>query len=395
MNKNLNKRERIAKINERLTEIDKSLDGATLEQVNAYDEESKALVAERAKLSLEIKEEVKRNFNQATRFEVTNEETKEGMLSKRSLSIAFAKAVRGDKLTDVEARALGVANTTTSTTYVEPTVDADGVNNAGIFIPEQVLLDILKETELVSAFAQDCVISHLKGVIKFPYKVSSTGPVAKHELTPNEDASFRWAILELDIYNQTISVNLTYEIEALAIEQFTGYLLAEISQAIREATSEEFLYGTGLDDHLTGATVGATAAVAGGYTKGEELSAIEAGIKALPKRKRAGAKIYIASDLYKEILFAKDTNGNYLYNPFNSNGINKFGPLPLVEDEILHDGDFLIGNAKYQKLNLVKGVTVERDRKSKERIVEYNCHCMIAGKPVPASFVYGFAKSTN
>ena len=42
-----------------------------------------------------------------------------------------------------------------------------------------------------------------------------------------------------------------------------------------------------------------------------------------------------------------------------------------VEDEILHDGDFLIGNAKYQKLNLVKGVTVERERKSKERIVEY------------------------
>jgi HK97 family phage major capsid protein len=391
----LNKRERIAKINERLTEIEQSLDNANMEQVDAFDEESKALVEERSKLSIEIKDEVKRNFNQASRFDLHDDDIKGDVLTKRGLSIAFAKAVRGDKLTDVEARALGVANTTTSTTFVEPSVDQDGVNNAGIFIPEQVLLDILKETELISSFAQDCVISHLKGVIKFPYKVSNTKPIAKAELSANEDASFRWAILELDIYNQTISVNLTYEIEALAIEQFTGYLLAEISQAIREATSEEFLYGTGLDDHLTGATVGAAQAVTGGYKKGEELAAIEAGIKALPKRKRAGAKIYIASDLYKTILFAKDTNGNYLYNPFNSNGINKFGPLPLVEDEILHDGDFLIGNAKYQKLNLVKGVTVERERKSKERIVEYNCHCMIAGKPVPSSFVYGYVKSTT
>ena len=152
------------------------------------------------------------------------------------------KAVRGDKLTDVEARALGVANTTTSTTFCRPSVDQDGVNNAEYLYSRTSPARHFKRNRTHIFICTRLCYQSLKGVIKFPYKVSNTKPIAKAELSANEDASFRWAILELDIYNQTISVNLTYEIEALAIEQFTGYCFAEISQAIREATSEILIW---------------------------------------------------------------------------------------------------------------------------------------------------------
>ena len=63
--------------------------------------------------------------------------------SKVDIRTAFAKYVlanstkRSDiKMNDVELRALGVSNTTTSDTYVEATAQADGVNNGGIFIPQ-------------------------------------------------------------------------------------------------------------------------------------------------------------------------------------------------------------------------------------------------------------------
>ena len=50
--------------------------------------------------------------------------------------------------TEDEKRALGVALTTTATTYTEPASGTDGVNNGGLFIPETVSMEILKEVEL-------------------------------------------------------------------------------------------------------------------------------------------------------------------------------------------------------------------------------------------------------
>ena len=64
---------------------------------------------------------------------------------------AFAKYIlresthRSDVvLNDAELRALGVATTTTSETFVAPSSGADGINNGGIFIPQEVMLEILR-----------------------------------------------------------------------------------------------------------------------------------------------------------------------------------------------------------------------------------------------------------
>ena len=85
------------------------------------------------------------------------EERKINMENNEKVNIreAFAKHVlfqstgRADaKLNEFEARALGVATTTTSETFVAPSANADGINNGGVFIPQEVMLDILREEAL-------------------------------------------------------------------------------------------------------------------------------------------------------------------------------------------------------------------------------------------------------
>lgn len=82
--------------------------------------------------------------------------TKNNVLKSEEYRNAWAKTLmcRND-LTEDEKRALDVALTTTATTYVAPSSGADGVNNGGLFIPETVSMEILKEIELESPFLRD------------------------------------------------------------------------------------------------------------------------------------------------------------------------------------------------------------------------------------------------
>ena len=77
--------------------------------------------------------------------------------------------------TEDEKRALGVALTTTATTFTEPSSGADGVNNGGLFIPETVSMEILREVELESPFLRDIAKTYVRGLITFPYKKQGSG----------------------------------------------------------------------------------------------------------------------------------------------------------------------------------------------------------------------------
>ena len=77
--------------------------------------------------------------------------TRANVLKSEEYRSAWAKKLmcKSEKdFTEDEKRALGVALTTTATTYTEPSSGADGVNNGGLFIPETVSMEILKEIEL-------------------------------------------------------------------------------------------------------------------------------------------------------------------------------------------------------------------------------------------------------
>lgn len=318
------------------------------------------------------------------------------IFEKVNLRTAFAKHIlyesthRADaKPTEAEYRALGVANTTTSSTYVAPSGSVDGVNNGGLFIPETVMMDILRDEELASPIYNDIRMTAIKGLQKYPYKVSQSGAKTKAELSPTDNESVEWRVLSGATGNYTDSIVLTFEVEAMAIEDFTDYLIGLIRESMRDLIINDFIYGTGTNDHVYGLTYGAIdAKYAASETDTRKI--IEAAIKKIPVKKRAGAKIYLATDLFDAITFEKNSNGDYILPVLNGGGLNRISTFEVVSDPYLNAGDFVIGNlGKWYKANVEKEVTLGVDISNVKRTKTYAVHAMINAVPVPNSIVYG------
>lgn len=312
----------------------------------------------------------------------------------RTAKIAFGKQVRGQllntpvNLSAGEKRALGIALTTTSNTYVAPSADADGVNNGGVFIPKTVLYDLLETDTPDSPFLRDVKLQHIKGAVIFPYVIESSNGTSKSkaEGKPSDDRSIKWGNLTLAQGNYPLTIEVTMELLAMTDEEFTDYLLADLANEMNLLLSDEVFYGTGNNNRIEGVTVGATKGTA--YAAGKEADAIKAGLLALSRRARRGAKVYISRSMSLEMTFEKDSNGRYIFPIYNNAGISSIATIPVEVDESLNDGDFIIGNAKNYILNMTKPTEIYAELHGKNRVIEYTAHLMVAGKAAPKKFYY-------
>lgn len=401
----LDRKEQIKKL-AREHRDDGSLANEELDEKIAEVEALNSQIAEIVKQEKEILEEIKaeesklEEAQERAKLEENKEERKIKMENVKEVNIrtAFAKHIlfqstngkRADaKLNEMEARALGVATTTTSETFVAPTADVDGINNGGVFIPQEVVLDILKEEALESPIYNDILTTAIKGKTKFPYRLSKTGAKVKKELSPTENESVQWGILSGATGNYTDSIVLTFEEEAMAIEEFTDYLIALIGESLRELLINDYIYGAGEDDHVKGITY---QAISHNYTvtDGDYRKVLEEAIKKLPIKKRAGAKLYLSAGIYDSITFERDKNGNYILPVLNGGGFTKLSTFPVEMDANLQEGDFILGNiGKNYKANINKAVELGLDVSNQKRTKTYTTHAMVTAVPVPNSFVYG------
>lgn len=377
-------------------QLEEHRDSFTDEQIASSTKEATEIrdkisaLQEKIKLAEEKAEQENRNRGEIKIMENENK--------KVDIRTAFAKYVlfestKGQRkdaaLTDAEYRALGVATTTTSETFTAPSASEDGINNGGLFIPQSVMLDILREETVDSPIYNDVVTTAIKGKVKFPYMISKSGAKVKAELSDTENESVKWDILNGATGNYTDSIVITFEEEAMAIEEFTDYLIELIGQSMRELLISDYIYGSGTGDHVKGITSGA---IDGSYANGstDYLAALEAAIKLLPVKKRAGAKIYLASNIFDAITFTKDKNGNYILPVLNGGGFSRLSAFPVAMDVNLKAGEFVIGNvSKWYKANVNKPMELGVDVSNQKRIKTYTTHMMVTAVPVPNSFVYG------
>lgn len=367
---------------------DEQIASSTKEATEIRDKISQ--LQEKIKLAEEKAEQENRNKGEIKIMENENK--------KVDIRTAFAKYVlfestKGQRkdaaLTDAEYRALGVATTTTSETFTAPSAGEDGINNGGLFIPQSVMLDILREETVDSPIYNDVVTTAIKGKVKFPYMISKSGAKVKAELSDTENESVKWDILNGATGNYTDSIVITFEEEAMAIEEFTDYLIELIGQSMRELLINDYIYGSGTGDHVKGITSGA---IDGSYANGSKdyLAALESAIAKLPVKKRAGAKIYLASNIFDAITFTKDKNGNYILPVLNGGGFSRLSAFPVAMDVNLNAGEFVIGNvSKWYKANVNKPMELGVDVSNQKRIKTYTTHMMVTAVPVPNSFVYG------
>jgi HK97 family phage major capsid protein len=382
-----------------MNELDTELRTADANRIVQIQEEARTLKAEKDRLRSELEAEARAAFNGGTPVVPQNPEERDeiiaSMSKRQKICLLVGKYSRGKKLTDIEKRTLGTALTTTATSYVAATESVDGVNNAGVLISTKLILELLKEEGKLSPILADVNFLAIPGLVDFPFRKSRTKANSKAEGAEGTDNQMEWDKLSLiKGYLQTI-IPVTDEVRALTDFDFGEYVINAILQDINEDWVEDLIYGAGSGDHIKGLTIGATAAVAGGYTAGTVTDALIKGIKACKGKYRRGAKIYAAQDVADEVLFAVDDNGNFKYPVFNNTtGISSIGPIRLEVDENLHEGDFVIGNVnKWFKVNGLIPLRVETNRIARKGVTEYIASEYCASAPFVGAFIHGSKKA--
>lgn len=317
------------------------------------------------------------------------EERKEGkkmnreeILKSKEYRSAWAKKLMGRPETDFtaeETRALGDAITTTATTFVQSTADTAGINNGGLFIPNDVRMDILGLIEKVSPFYRDVRKLAVAGNIDLPFMDSSDDAewYAEGTDTKNEGAEFKK--LSLTGHELAKNVVVTWKLEAMAVEAFITFITAEIANKMAKALVTAVIYGNG-SGKATGALNGLVA-----VTGLDPIETIVKTYKSLDSDFRIGAKAYISTDVNIDIVGYKDGNDNY---PF-LNGVSATKLVTIEVDPFLVNGDIIVGNASNYILNAVEQVSVVRESNVVGRKTIYGAYGIFDGKPRVGAFAKG------
>ena len=293
---------------------------------------------------------------------------------------AWAKTLMGVKLEETEERALGDAIGKTSTTFVEATSNANGINNLGLLIPDSVRLDWLKIAEKASPIYRDIRKMNVPGNVDFPYLFGADDAEWYAESTTTKNEGQEYKNIKLTGHELAKAIEITWKAEAMTVEGFISFLLDELNEKMNKALINAVIYGDG-SAKPTGITNGLTA-----KENANAIDLIKECLGDLSVENRVGAKVYVASDVADDIAFYKDENGNY---PYLVAGLGRAGGATIEADPFLASGDIVVGNAQNYILNFNEGLRVDKEVKVQPRRVIYGGYLIADGNKKPGAFVYG------
>lgn len=370
-----------AKTKGELEEIRSQLDNLEVE------EKKKQLISE-----IEERELVRNTQNEVetrkfVKVDNMNNE-KEKKSEKRSLAeilkspeyrTAWAKTLLNRKLDKQEERALGDAVTTTATEYTASAAETQGINNGGLFIPTDVRTDMLRIIEETSPFLRDVRKLAVSANIDMPYLNAADDAewYAELEDTKNEGAEYK--SLSLTGHELAKQVEITWKLEAMAVEEFIAFITKELANKMARALATAVLYGDG-DKKPTGALKDATK-----VTGTEVIETMINTYAQLPSEMKVGAKAYLSSALAIQVVGFKDNNGNYPY----LQGLDKTALFKVEVDPFLKDEDMIVGNPQNYVLNTVQQISVNQEKKITQRRTTYSTYAIYDGKPYPKAFNKG------
>lgn len=302
---------------------------------------------------------------------------------------------------DEELRAVGVAITDSATTFKAPAEGTDGDNNAGLFLSEDIVLDLLNEVALQSPILAAVRKMAVAGLVKMPYKVRRTGAskvkersssVANSSATAQQIEFANLVLVRGEIAARFI---LTFEIRHMALIDLYAYLREQMADALREELISQVIYGTGTDE-LKGILGNATVDMINVESTTQDvitMEDLETAYKSLPALDRFGAVAYVSTSVYDALSFARDKNGRWMYVRDNGELVKLAGKCAIIEDPYLNDGDVIIGNlSKNYYLNTERQPELGVDVINKDRIYDMNLWGMFSSGVVAKHMVYLKAK---
>lgn len=341
-------------------------------------EEERSLMADVAELEEKSKEITNlRNVEEEEKME------RKFTIADKEYRSAWAKKLMGlseDKFTEDEKRALGDAVTTTATTFVASTGDAQGINNGGLFIPTDVRMELMEIIEKQSPIFRDIRKLQVAGNVELPYLFAADDAEWYVELTDTKNEGAEYRNLQLTGWELAKDVVITWKLEEMAVESFIAFILEELAHKMGRALINAVIYGDGANKP-TGITHGLSAVKTGDTP----IDNIIATYKALNEDDRIGAKAYVSTAVKVAMIGYKDEHGNY---PFLQ-GIASTDLFAIEVDPHLKDNDIVVGNPRNYILNEVTPLRVDRETNVKGRKVIYGGYAIYDGKAKPNAFAYG------
>lgn len=304
-------------------------------------------------------------------------------VSSKEYRSAWAKKLMGlseDKFTEEEKRALGDAVTTTATTFVAATADANGVNNGGLLIPTSVREEILEIIEKESPIFRDIRKLQVNGNIDLPYLYAADDSAWYAETVQTANEGIEFKNLQLTGWELAKDIVVTWKLEEMAVDSFIKFIIDELANKMGKALVNAVIYGDG-SSKPTGMTNGLTAVTTGDTP----LDTILNTYKSLSDDAKVGAKIYVSTNCNIALVGYKNQEGNY---PFMA-GVpaTAFGGIEV--DPFLSNYDIVVGNPRNYILNEQTPVRIDRESTIKGRKVTYGGYAVVDGKPKPGAFAYG------
>lgn len=383
----MNKEELLKKLDAAKTEEELKEIRSQLESLNNVEEKKKQLISEieerdlirNTQNEIETRKFVKVDEMNDKKGEKAEKRSLAEILKSPEYRTAWAKTLLNRKLDEKEERALGDAVTTTATEYTASAAETQGINNGGLFIPTDVRTDMLRITEETSPFLRDVRKLAVSANIDMPYLNAADDAewYAELEDTKNEGAEYK--SLSLTGHELAKQVEITWKLEAMAVEEFIAFITKELANKMARALATAVLYGDG-DKKPTGALKDAIK-----VTGTEVIETMINTYAQLPSEMKVGAKAYLSSALAIQVVGFKDNNGNYPY----LQGLNKTALFEVEVDPFLKDEDMIVGNPQNYVLNTVQQISVNQEKKITQRRTTYSTYAIYDGKPYPKAFNKG------
>lgn len=341
-------------------------------------EEERALIANTEKI-----EERKVEIVKTIKNEEERKMEKKFTIASPEYRTAWAKKVMGlseEKFTEDEKRALGDAVTTTATTFVAATADANGINNGGLFIPTTVREELMEIITKQSPIFRDIRKLQVNGNIDLPYLFTADDAKWYAETTQTDNEGIEFKNLQLTGWELAKDIVITWKLEEMAVESFISFLLDELAAKMGKALIKAVIYGDG-SNKPTGLAHGLTPVSTGA----DQIENIINTFESLSDEAAEGAKVYMSRKAALNIMKYKDDNGNY---PFLA-GVPAFMAFTAEVDPYLTNYDVVAGNGKNYILNENTPVRVDKESTVKGRKVTYGAYGIYDGKPKPNSFALG------
>lgn len=341
--------QRLEEINARKVEM-RSLIDAEGTDLNALNEELEQLKKEEAELrnKVNLAEKMKKDtIIVEERKEEVKMENKVFTVESQEYRNAFLKDLMGQKLNEVEERAL----TTVS-------------GSAGAAVPTSTMNAIIDKIAQTSVLFNKVSVSYIAGNVSFVVANAKNDAAFKTEGADGVPADDTVVNVNLAGYELIKLVELSAATKAMTIDAFEAYIVAEIGRKMAIALENAILNGTG-SGQPTGILASGQVSTVGTFTnKGMTYKDLVGMLAKLPTMYHQNAELAMPRELFfNEVIGMTTTAGEpvVVQNPQEPMKFNVLG-YPVIIDDYMPADTILLGDFSYYKMNFSQSPTIESDR---------------------------------